>query len=401
MSNLEKRKVPKRRFKEFENAPAWEQHKLGEIAEVIAGGDINKSKIRVTGKFPVIANALTDDGIVGYYDDDFRVEVPAVTVTGRGEIGHAKARTTNFTPVVRLLSIKSQHNIYFLENSINQKRVIVESTGIPQLTVPQLKNYKILVTSIEEEKQIGSFFNQLDTLITLQQRKLNKLNNLKKSYLAEMFPAEGERKPKRRFAGFTDAWEQHNFMELIDNIIDFRGKTPKKLGMTWSNEGILALSAQNVKEGYIDKTIDAHYGGQALYSKWMSGRELHKGQVIFTTEAPMGNVARIPDKNKYILSQRAIAFNVNNAMVTEDFLMYLLESPSVKNNLLRISSGGTAKGISQKTLSSLMVKVPISLKEQERISFEFYNIDTLITLQQRKINKLKKLKDAYLNEMFV
>lgn len=182
-----------------------------------------------------------------------------------------------------------------------------------------------------------------------------------------------------------DAWEQRKFMDLIDSIIDFRGRTPKKLGMNWSNEGLLALSAQNVKDGYIDKTIDAHYGSQTLYDKWMNGRELHKGQVVFTTEAPMGNVARIPDENKYILSQRTIAFTVKNTVLTEGFLMYLLESPSVKNNLLRISSGGTAKGVSQKTLSSLTVKIPTSFKEQERINFVFYSLDSLITLHQREL----------------
>ena len=217
------------------------------------------------------------------------------------------------------------------------------------------------------------------------------MNNAKKSLV-----------PHRRFKEFQNAgaWEQRKFMDLIDSIIDFRGRTPKKLGMNWSNEGLLALSAQNVKDGYIDKTIDAHYGSQTLYDKWMNGRELHKGQVVFTTEAPMGNVARIPDENKYILSQRTIAFTVKNTVLTEGFLMYLLESPSVKNNLLRISSGGTAKGVSQKTLSSLTVKIPTSLKEQERINFVFYSLDSLITLHQRKLNKLKKLKSAYLTEMF-
>lgn len=206
--------------------------------------------------------------------------------------------------------------------------------------------------------------------------------------------------PDLRFKGFTDDWEQRKFMDLIDSIIDFRGRTPKKLGMNWSNEGLLALSAQNVKDGYIDKTIDTHYGSQTLYDKWMNGRELHKGQVVFTTEAPMGNVARIPDENKYILSQRTIAFTVKNTVLTEGFLMYLLESPSVKNNLLRISSGGTAKGVSQKTLSSLTVKIPTSLKEQERINFVFYSLDSLITLHQRKLVLLKQLKEGLLQKMF-
>ena len=124
------------------------------------------------GKYPIYANALTDDSIVGYYDDYFRVKAPAVTVTGRGDVGHAQARTIDFTPVVRLLSIRSNHDCYFLENAINNRKVVVESTGVPQLTVPQLSSYKIhFPQNIDEEKQIGAYFRNLDHLITLHQCK--------------------------------------------------------------------------------------------------------------------------------------------------------------------------------------------------------------------------------------
>lgn len=120
--------------------------------------------------------------------------------------------------------------------------------------------------------------------------------------------AEKEAKPAIRFAGFTDPWEQRKLLDCIQKIIDFRGRTPKKLGMDWDESGYLALSALNVKDGYIDFAQDVHYGSQELYTKWMSGNELHQGQVLFTTEAPMGNVAQIPDNRRYILSQRTIAF---------------------------------------------------------------------------------------------
>lgn len=150
----------------------WEQRKLGEVVtSIIVGGDIDKSKILRNGKYPVYANALTDDGIVGYYDDQYRVKAPAVTVTGRGKIGIAKARNSNFTPVVRLLAINSSHNNYFLANLINTNKMFVESTGVPQLTAPQLSNYKMkFPNNLEEEIQIGVFFSQLDSLIDLHQR---------------------------------------------------------------------------------------------------------------------------------------------------------------------------------------------------------------------------------------
>lgn len=134
--------VPEIRFPGFTDA--WEQRKLGDIAsDMVAGGDIDKDLILAEGQYPVIANALTGDGIVGYYDKEYRVNAPAVTVTGRGDVGHAKARLVNFTPVVRLLSVKSEHDVFFLENAINTLKIVIESTGVPQLTVPQLAKYEV------------------------------------------------------------------------------------------------------------------------------------------------------------------------------------------------------------------------------------------------------------------
>ena len=180
-------KVPEIRFEGFTDD--WEQRKLGDEAiEILAGGDIDKEKVAENGKYPIYANALTNDGIVGYYNDYFRVKAPAVTVTGRGEVGHAQARMTDFTPVVRLLAIRSNHDCYFLENAINNHKVVVESTGVPQLTVPQLSSYKLYFPKeIEEETKIGKYFHNLDHLITLHQRELDKLVNIKKSMLEKMF----------------------------------------------------------------------------------------------------------------------------------------------------------------------------------------------------------------------
>lgn len=149
----------------------WEQRKLGEVStEMVAGGDIGKDLILDEGRYPVIANALTNDGIVGYYNEDYRIKAPAVTITGRGDVGHAKARIVDFTPVVRLLSLKSNHDVYFLENAINTLKIVIESTGVPQLTVPQLVKYEIsFPKSLDEEEKIGVYFKQLDDLITLHQ----------------------------------------------------------------------------------------------------------------------------------------------------------------------------------------------------------------------------------------
>lgn len=206
--------------------------------------------------------------------------------------------------------------------------------------------------------------------------------------------------PEIRFPGFTEDWEQRKFFDNIKNTIDFRGRTPKKLGMDWSESGYLALSALNVKNGYIDPSADAHYGNQDLYDKWMVGKELYEGQVLFTTEAPMGNVAQVPDNNKYILSQRTIAFDVNSDKITNDFLAVLLRTPKSFNELSSLASGGTAKGVSQKSLSQFQVTLPKNLEEQKKIGTFFKQLDNAIALHQRKLDLLKETKKGFLQKMF-
>ncbi len=208
--------------------------------------------------------------------------------------------------------------------------------------------------------------------------------------------------PKRRFKEFknAEAWEQRKLLDSIQKVIDFRGRTPKKLGLDWSEAGYLALSALNVKNGYIDESIDAHYGNQELYDAWMSGNELHQGQVLFTTEAPMGNVAQVPDNKRYILSQRTIAFEVDEKIITENYLATVLGSPNIFNRLTALSTGGTAKGVSQKSLSEFTISLPNNVEEQNKIGVYFKQLDNFISLHQRKLEKMKALKKAYLTEMF-
>lgn len=188
LTNLlpDKTQNPKVRFKEFNDK--WKKLKLGNISSISAGGDVNKQKLLKKGRYPVIANALTNKGVIGYYESKYRIQAPAVTVTGRGDIGHAYARKTNFTPVVRLLSIKSKHNVDFLAEAINQKKVPFESTGVPQLTVPKLSNYKILFpSSITEENKIGNFIIKFDEIINLQNKKVSSLEQVKNFLLQNMF----------------------------------------------------------------------------------------------------------------------------------------------------------------------------------------------------------------------
>lgn len=294
--------------------------------------------------------------------------------------------------------------IFFLVQANRYQKAANDTAGtkMPRSDWKKVSNTDFLIPySFDEQKKIGTFFQQLDHTITLHQQQLENLKKAKKGYLQKMFPKNNEKVPEIRFEGFTDDWEQRKFFDNIKNTIDFRGRTPKKLGMNWSESGYLALSALNVKNGYIDPYADAHYGDQKLYDKWMAGKELFEGQVLFTTEAPMGNVAQVPDDNKYILSQRTIAFDANSEKVTNDFLAVLLRSPKSFNQLSALASGGTAKGVSQKSLSQFKVTVPTDLEEQQKIGTFFKQLDDTITLHQRKLDYLKEMKKGLLQKMFV
>ncbi|MDQ0176459.1 restriction endonuclease subunit S [Bacillus chungangensis] len=307
------------------------------------------------------------------------------------------------TIALRPKQVDSLFLYYLIHSPIFRKYGYKTGTGMKVfgISVTNLLKFESMFPLLEEQIKIGNFLKQLDDTIALHQQELTTLKLTKQGFLQKMFLKEGESVPEVRFPGFTRDWEQRKFFDNIKSIIDFRGRTPKKLGLEWSERGYLALSALNVKNGYIDPSADAHYGDEELYQKWMGGRELKQGQVLFTTEAPMGNVAQVPDNKGYILSQRTIAFDVHENKITNEFLSVLLCSPKVFNELSSLSSGGTAKGVSQKSLSQLKVEVPKSLDEQIKIGDFFKKLDNTIALHQRELEALKETKKAFLQKMFV
>lgn len=181
----ENQKFPDLRFKEF--CEEWERRRLGDIANIVTGGDKDRQRLSKSGKYPVIANSINTNGIIGYYSHQYRITAPAITVTGRGDIGHAKARFVNFTPVVRLLALTTKHNVIFLSHAINSIRIFNESTGVPQLTKPQLSNYKVSITNIKEENSIGLLLKKLKNCITLQKQTMKNLQSVKRFLLQNMF----------------------------------------------------------------------------------------------------------------------------------------------------------------------------------------------------------------------
>lgn len=211
--------------------------------------------------------------------------------------------------------------------------------------------------------------------------------------------------PKLRFKEDNEKeypeWKSFNFFSIITKIVDFRGRTPLKLGTHWAEEKTkyLALSALNVKNGYIDKNSDTHYGDKELYELWMRGNELYKGQTLLTMEAPAGNVAQVPDDEPYILSQRTVALCPNPEIITDGFLARVLSSPKVQKKIMTLATGGTAKGISQKSLKFLDIKIP-SLPEQGKIADFLSSYDRMIDVQSRRVEAMRTRKKGLLQKIF-
>lgn len=330
--------------------------------------------------------------------------IAIITRVGVGKVAFLPfdyATSQDFLSLSRL-KIDERFGTYAVWKKINADAGLVQGTSIKGITREEVLAKIIKVPVAENEaKQIGSFFYQFDKKIGEIKSKIQKLQQFRQAMLAKLFPREGAAEPELRFRGFSGKWERRNLLENFRRIIDFRGRTPKKLGMDWSTEGYLALSALNVKDGYIDFKQECHYGSQELYDKWMTGNELHKGQVVFTTEAPMGNVAQIPDDKKYILSQRTIAFEVKPDLINEDFLATLLRTPQMFQKLSALSSGGTAKGISQRSMEMVEAFFPTDILEQKKIGAFFKNLDSIISLQQKKLERMQRLKAALLEKLFV
>ena len=398
--------APAIRFKGFSDA--WEQRKLGDIAsDMVAGGDIDKDLILAEGQYPVIANALTGDGIVGYYDKEYRVNAPAVTVTGRGDVGHAKARLVNFTPVVRLLSVKSEHDVFFLENAINTLKIVIESTGVPQLTVPQLAKYEVAFPrQLDEEEHIGAFFKQLDHLITLHQRKFEKLTNVKKSMLEKMFPQNGSSYPEIRFKGFTDPWEQRKFDEVFDCTVP--NNTLSRVELSYDEGTVLNVHYGDVLIKYgsvLDVQKDDIPRIPHRCREDFNGALLQDGDVIIADTAEdetTGKACEIGNLqgSAIVSGLHTMVCRPRNRMAL-GYLGYYLNSNAYHHQLLPLMQGIKVLSLSRSNIQKTSVSYPIAVKEQQLIAYYFSQLDNLITLHQRELEKLQNIKKSMLEKMFV
>lgn len=406
----EKKNVPEIRFPGF--TAAWEQRKLTEFVEFFSGLTYTPNDVQENGTL-VLRSSNVSNGEVVDVDNVYvnpqvvnseNVKVGDIVVVVRngsrsliGKHAQIKAFMPNTVIGAFMTGIRSECPEFTnaLLNTSRFEEEIAMNMGatINQITGYMFSKMEFKVPCLDEQKKIGEYFEKLDNLITLHQRKLEHIKYFKKYCLQKMFPKKGEQYPEIRFPEFTATWEQRKLIEVCD-YVDYRGKTPCK-----TESGIFLVTAKNVKAGYIDYACSKEYISENDYEEVMHRGKPEIGDVLITTEAPCGNVAQV-NKPNIALAQRIIKYRGHNKVVDNTYLKHYLLSPFFQSILNEKSSGGTVQGIKGSVLHQQLISYP-NYEEQQKVGTYFDNLDNLITLHQRELDNLKKLKKACLQKMFV
>ena len=256
------------------------------------------------------------------------------------------------------------------------------------------KTELMLPQDIKEQQKIGDYFRSLDNLITLHQRKCETLKKLKKSMLQKMFPKNGSHFPEIRFAGFTDAWEQREVSDVAE--ITAGGTPSTSVKEYWNPKQVPWLSSGEVHKKYITYTDDKISEEGLNHS---SARMIKENSVLIAL-AGQGKTRGTVAINRIPLStNQSIAAMTFTSEICPEFIFSNLENRY--DELRRISSGdGTRGGLNKQLVGDVIIPYTF-LKEQQAIGKFFTNLDHLITLHQRKLETLKKLKKAMLQKMFI
>ncbi len=247
--------------------------------------------------------------------------------------------------------------------------------------VEDWKNRNLILPTIEEQNIICTFFNKLDRLIILHQRKYEKLKTVKKSMLQKMFPRDGSKIPEIRFAGFTDPWEQRKLGDVCQVTM---GQSPD--GSTYSDtpsDYILVQGNADLKDGWVSPRI------------WTTQKTktAEAGDLIMSVRAPAGSMG----KTSYnVVLGRGVAGIKGN-----EFIYQSLVKMDSDGYWKKLAAGSTFESINSDVVNGAELILPQDIDEQNKIGDYFASIDALITLHQRKLEKLKQLKQAFLTKMFV
>ena len=398
--------IPAIRFKGFSDT--WEQRKLGEIGSVSMCRRIFKEQTSENGEIPFYkigtfggeADAFISRELFEEYKAKYQYPKKGdILISASGSIG----RTVVFTGKNEYFQDSNivwlNHDKHLDNSFLKCFYSIVKWAGIEGSTIKRLYNDNILNTaitlpSVEEQQKIGAYFENLDNLITLHQRKYDKLTNVKKSMLEKMFPQNGSNAPEIRFKGFTEAWEQRKFSDLVQ--IE-RGGSPRPIDdfITDSPDGLnwVKIGDAPAQGNYITKTAEK------IKPEGLSKtREVHPGDLILSNSMSFGK--------PYIMGIDGCIHDgwllIRNTYKAFDltFLCHLLGTPQMIIQYKSLAAGSTVNNLNKELVGNTVVTIP-TIKEQRVLGQYLETLDNLITLHQRELEKLKNLKKACLEKMFV
>ena len=402
---MENNKTPKIRFKGFTDP--WEQRKLGEVVGVYDGVHQTPHYTDNGVMFLSVENitTLTSKKFISEeaFEKDYKVypQQGDVLMTRIGDVGTPNVvETTEKLAFYVSLALLKPNDIdsYFLCNAIQsplfqkglKDRTLV--TAIPQkINKDEIGKIDILIPDSQAEQvQIGNFFRQLDNLITLHQRKYNKLLNVKKSMLEKMFPKNGSNIPEIRFKGFTDPWEQRKVLDLLELLTDYDAN------------GSFADMAKNVNttdgDGYAwyvritdlenpKPLSELKYVDESSY-EFLKKTELHGGELLMAKRGDIGKVYIFEPRTKYAtVAPNMYLLKLNNKVIPH-FLYDYFVSEEGNKKLTRLNASSTMGALYKDDVKNIDVIMP-SIEEQAMIGNFFQSIDHLITLHQRELDKLK------------
>ena len=378
----EQAKVPAIRFAGFTDP--WEQRKFSEIVDVCSGRDY---KHLDEGPIPVYGTG----GYMTSVSEALSHNRDAIGIGRKGTIDKPYLLKAPFWTVDTLFYAipKSDINLEFaLCSFLNVDwKSKDESTGLPSLSKESINETVLSVPNVVEQNHLGNFFADLDRLITLHQRKYDKLVILKKSMLEKMFPKDGESVPEIRFAGFTDPWEQRKLGELA---LTYSGGTPSA-----GNSAYYGGEIPFIRSAEIDcDSTELSLTVAGLNNS--SAKLVDKGMVLYAMYgATSGEVAI--SKIKGAINQAILAMDASD-MAANRFIAYWLrrQKKSITETFLQGGQGNLSGAI----IKELGIPQP-SLDEQRQIGSFFSNLDDLITLHQRKLELLQNIKKSLLDKMFV
>ena len=402
--NKDSQKAPNLRFKGFTDD--WEQRKFKDFISKSGKKNINNDDFlaySVSNKLGLVRQSEQFDGsrLDNLDKKDYKLVNPGEFVYNPARINVGSIAYNNLSEVVIVSSLyvvlkmdeslNSDYTLQYINSKsfIKEVRKNTEGSVREYLFFDSFKNIKFpLVKSIEEQQKIGQFFKTLDNTITLHQRKLNQLNQLKEALLQQMFPGKGETVPKLRFAGFEGEWEERKLGEIS---ISFSGGTPSALNKSYYGGNIPFIRSGEINKANTELFITS------LGLSNSSAKMVNKGDILYALYGATSGEVGISKINGAI-NQAILAIKPHEKFDSYFVSQWLKkEKTSIVGTYLQGGQGNLSGNI----IKSLNVSLPMNVTEQRNIGKLFSKLDNTITLQQRKLDQLKNMKQVLLENMFI